>query len=196
MIAALYVATDGCYQGLANVDLWDAARDARLYDGPWPVVAHPPCGTWCQLASVNEARWGKQVGDDEGCFAAALQAVRTWGGVLEHPAHSVAWRVFDLPRPQRGLWRGSLLDPGIVTEISQAAYGHPARKHTWLYAVNVEPFPLDWSDPEAEGLVGAGVNSHWGAGRMRVERAAASATPPAFRDALVRLAETCNLVPA
>ena len=43
MIAALFVETGGVYFGLPNVDPWDEERDARLYDGPWPVVAHPPC---------------------------------------------------------------------------------------------------------------------------------------------------------
>jgi hypothetical protein len=42
LIAALYVETGGVYYGLPDVDPWDEARDARLYDGPWPVVAHPP----------------------------------------------------------------------------------------------------------------------------------------------------------
>jgi hypothetical protein len=46
MIAALYVETDGCYFGLPDVDPWDEQRDARLYGGPWPVVAHSPCERW------------------------------------------------------------------------------------------------------------------------------------------------------
>ena len=46
MIAALYVQTGGAYYGLPDVDPWDEARDARLYAGPHPVVAHPPCGQW------------------------------------------------------------------------------------------------------------------------------------------------------
>ena len=33
VIAALYVATGGCYFGLDGVDPWDEARDARLYAG-------------------------------------------------------------------------------------------------------------------------------------------------------------------
>lgn len=80
MIAALFVATGGCYFGLPDVDPWDAKRDARLYAGPWPVVAHPPCARWCRLAGLVEARWGYKRGDDGGCFASALASVRKWGG--------------------------------------------------------------------------------------------------------------------
>ena len=45
MIAALYVEKGGCYD-MPGIDLWDIERDARLYEGPWPVVAHPPCERW------------------------------------------------------------------------------------------------------------------------------------------------------
>jgi hypothetical protein len=41
-VAALFVETNGAYYGLPGVDPWDESRDARLYDGPFPVVAHPP----------------------------------------------------------------------------------------------------------------------------------------------------------
>lgn len=43
MISALYVEKDGVYFNLPDVDPWDETRDARLYKGPFPVVAHPPC---------------------------------------------------------------------------------------------------------------------------------------------------------
>lgn len=46
MIAALFVAIDGVYFGLRGVDPWDKARDARVYSGNDPVVAHPPCERW------------------------------------------------------------------------------------------------------------------------------------------------------
>jgi hypothetical protein len=111
MVAALYVAKDGAYFGLPAVEPWDEARDARKYRGPWPVVAHPPCDRWCQMAPVNQARYGHKVGDDGGCFEAALNAVRTFGGVLEHPAVSIAWRAFGLPKPPTagGYRRASLI---------------------------------------------------------------------------------------
>jgi hypothetical protein len=186
-VAALYVDPKGVYANLPGVEVWDEARDARLYDGPHPVVAHPPCSSWCQLASVNEARWGKRIGDDGGTFAAALEAVRTFGGVLEHPAYSLAWTRYGLPTPARYMWSRSLFDPGYVTEVSQSAYGCRARKRTWLYVIG-EPVDLDWSDVEGEGVVGAGVHSGQAAGRPRVDGREASATPVAFRDTLLRMA--------
>jgi hypothetical protein len=42
LIAALYVEKDGVYANLPGVDVWDESRDARLYAGPDPVVAHLP----------------------------------------------------------------------------------------------------------------------------------------------------------
>jgi hypothetical protein len=188
MIAALYVETDGAYFGLDDVDPWDEKRDARLYAGPWPVVAHPPCARWCQLASVNAARWGTPIGEDDGCFASALAAVRAFGGVLEHPAYSIAWATFALPRPTRNAWTRTLLDDGWVTEVSQSAYGHPARKRTWLYYVGDAPASLNWRDPRGSVVVGAGIHSGQAAGRGRLDGAQASATPEEFRKVLLSLA--------
>src|SRR5262249_49896281 len=140
---------------------------------------------WCQLASVNEARWGAKIGDDGGCFAAALEAVRTFGGVLEHPAYTLAWSRYGLPAPTRGMWVRSLFDPGWVTEISQSAYGHPARKRTWLYWIGDNPPEMNWDDPDGWAVVGAGVTTGQSAGRPRIDGAKASATPIALRDVLL-----------
>lgn len=191
-VAALFVETGGAYFGLPGVDPWDEPRDARLYAGPYPVVAHPPCSTWCKLAPVNAARWGTPVGEDDGAFAAALAAVRRWGGVLEHPAGSLAWSRYGLPRPTRGAWTSSLLEPGHVTEVSQSAYGCAARKRTWLYAVGVDLMPLDWRDVRGRMVVGAGCHTGESAGRGRLEKAAASRTPPAFRDVLLAMARSAT----
>ena len=196
MIAALYVDPRGPYFGRDDIDPWDEARDARLYPDPWPVVAHPPCSTWCQLASVNHARWGSPIGQDGGCFAAALEAVRAFGGVLEHPAYSLAWSTFELPRPSPFGWRQALTDDGWVAEVSQVAYGHEARKRTWLYYVgDWPPAELDWSEPQAAGVVGAGIHSGECVGRPRLGRAAAIHTPTAFQDALIGLARGARAVP-
>lgn len=159
MIAALYVQRGGCYFGLPDVDPWDARRDARKYDGPWPVVAHPPCARWCKFAPMAEQRaaahpqtrlpgfdYGKRIGEDDGCFESALRAIRKWGGVLEHPAGTLAWEAYGLARPRKDGWIRS--GDGWVCEVAQGQYGHRADKLTWLYYVGKsEPPPLLWGTP-------------------------------------------------
>ena len=192
MIAALYVARGGVYWDLPDVDPWDEERDARKYAGPWPVVAHPPCARWCQLASVNEVRYGQKIGDDDGCFAAALFAVRLWGGVLEHPAYSLAWDEFALPRPARGGWTQGLYDTGWTCEVAQSAYGHRARKLTWLYYCGPQPLDMLWKYPAATAQVSWGKvagGTYW---KQPLSKQEASETPAAFRDALLSLARNAQ----
>lgn len=196
MIAALYVHTGGSYFDVPGVDPWDEKRDARRYDGPHPVVAHPPCSRWCRLAGLVEARWGHKRGDDGGCFAAALAAVRRWGGVLEHPAYSDAWKHFGLPRPdRRGGWTRDELG-GASAHVEQGRYGHVAKKATWLYAVRCDLPELRWGfDPDQRSkapVSWCGNRVASGERRPRVGKAAAAATPPAFREILVTMARSAR----
>lgn len=194
MIAALYVQTGGVYYGLPGVDPWDEARDARLYPGPHAVVAHPPCSRWCRLAGLVEARWGHKRGEDGGCFAAALAAVRRWGGVLEHPAYSDAWTAFDLPSPPRhGGWVRGFCG-GWSCHVEQGRYGHVAKKATWLYAYGSDLPDLRWGsdlDSRSEALV-SWCGNHTSAHdkRPRVGKREASRTPLAFRDVLLDMARS------
>lgn len=204
MIVALFVETGGCYFGLPNVDPWDEARDARLYDGPWPVVAHPPCARWGRYWHGSPRKPHQyRFGDDGGCFAAALAAVRRWGGVLEHPAYSGAWRTFGLvwPRPGEGWVSAGLGDPGWVCHVEQAHYGHMARKATWLYACHVDLPTLNWTAAQQrlpkialerygyEKARRTGVMAYVGGKDKSKIRAA---TPSAFRDLLISIAETAS----
>jgi len=209
VIAALYVEKNGVYANLEGVELWDLERDARKYAGPWPVVAHPPCARWCQLASVIEARYGHKIGDDEGCFEAALHQVRTFGGVLEHPAYSIAWGRYGLPRPERSGWTHDLFDPGASAHVEQFYYGHRARKATWLYAVAPVLPRLRWGrcaqyQPMAR-VQYAGrrdvptAMTGWCRNRRAAEdirpvlgKKEASASPPEFRDVLLSIARSAH----
>ena len=104
MMAALFVMKDGPYFNIDKIDPWDIDRDARKYNGPHPVIAHPPCQRWGKMANVNYARWGgdhNRPGNDGGCFESALKSVNLCGGVLEHPAQTYAWDHFGLIKPQR-----------------------------------------------------------------------------------------------
>jgi hypothetical protein len=194
MIAALYVKKGGPYFNIEGVDPWDETRDARLYAGPFPVVAHPPCSRWCRLAGLVEARWGHKKGEDDGCFEAALEAVRTYGGVLEHPAYSDAWAAFDLPRPSKsGGWQKGFCG-GWSCHVEQGRYGHSAKKATWLYAYGVELPDMRWGDGfRSEVLVSYADKDRY-PDRPRISKDKASATPEAFRDVLISLAQSVDAV--
>jgi hypothetical protein len=190
-VAALFVETNGCYFGLPNVDPWDKDRDARTYAGPHPVVAHPPCQRWGKLGNVNWHRWGgvhNMPANDGGCFVTAFHAVKLWGGVLEHPAHSYAWDWLNLLKPHGKGWSRSM-DGYWVCEVWQSAYGHAANKATWLlYFGDVAPPELDWSRPVGSHQVGFQDQRGKEANKPTLRPKAAAATPVAFRDELIRIA--------
>ena len=208
MIAALYVDPKGPYAGREDVELWDKDRDARLYAGPWPVVAHPPCERWGRYWGGGPmlARTPRQktLGDDGGCFAAALSAVRRFGGVLEHPEASYAWRWFGLHRPPRfGGWVAADLLGGWTCCVEQGHYSHRARKATWLYAAGIPGSSLPelawgpWQSPDRQRLE-QGYHSReerlvaGRAGRDQAFKRLSSRqrmlTPPAFAELLLGIA--------
>lgn len=194
-VAALFVETDGAYFGLPDVDPWDITRDARLYAGPFPVVAHPPCARWSRLAGFCEVRHGLKVGEDGGCFAAALAAVRRWGGVIEHPAFSKAWAHFDLPRPTTKLPGWTMdLDGGASCYVEQGRYGNKVKKATWLYAYGVELADLRWGHtPDSLGTLAPKQGAWGGMDRWRDASGGyrvANATTIAFRDELIGIARS------
>lgn len=190
MIAALYIDPRGPYPRMAGVDCWDEQRDARTYAGPHPVVAHPPCGPWGRLRHLYR-------GNEHDCGSIAVDAVRAYGGVLEHPARSGLWTDRSLPRP------GELPDGhgGYTIEVDQCAWGHVARKKTWLYVVGVPRAVV------ASGIRTGGTPTHWASGsRVNPDRPSSRQghavppgikvcsaqqrrrTPPAFAAWLVELA--------
>ena len=188
MVAALFVDPRGPYASRPDVDAWDEARDARDYDGPWPVVAHPPCQLWINFAALNYKRYGgehNKPGNDGGCFASALASVRRWGGVLEHPAFSNAWAAHGLLRPSRVGWNAGA--PSEWTcEVWQSAYGLAARKRTWLlYVGNLPPTNLDWTRRPGTHQIGVGFRANK---KPRLRGVRASETPPAFAELLISLA--------
>jgi hypothetical protein len=197
-IAALYVAADGAYANLPGVEVWDEARDARTYAGPYPVVAHPPCARWGRYWHGSPRKPHQYAkGDDGGCFTAALASARRWGGVLEHPAHSHAWFAHGLPWPAAsGGWQCDI-DGGWCCHVEQGWYGHPARKATWLYAVASDLPELRWGEGEQRlhpqdverfgrrKAARIGIIAHLGGGGNARKR---EATPPAFRDLLISIA--------
>jgi hypothetical protein len=168
--AALYVDVKrGPYAAL-GLDCWGVERDARRYPGPAPVIAHPPCGPW--------GRYAHRCEQDATLALVAVEQVRRWGGVLEHPAHSRLWAAAGLPRP------GELPDAhgGYTIHVEQGWWGHAAPKPTWLYLVGVRPGSVVLPAPRPQPT-------------GRVERMAKTCrhlTPPDFARYLVSLASLAH----
>lgn len=177
-VAALYVCETGYYADHVGVDPWPLARDATKYGGPWPVVAHPPCGHW--------GAYGHKAHDDGSTGPVAVRQVRQWGGVLEHPAGSRLWAECRLPVPGRP----PDAHGGYTVEVNQHDWGHPALKPTWLYVVGCPDLPARpplLAPPEAPPTPGLtrGILE-------RLSKRQRSLTPLAFADWLVTLARSCG----
>jgi len=209
-VAALYVEADGCYFGLPSVDPWDAGRDARKYVGPHPVVAHPPCQRWGRFWHGSTRKPHQYVlGDDGGCFASALAAVNQWGGVIEHPKDSHAWRTFCIPTPPKsGGWVYAGQGYGSLEAwtccVYQGHYGHFSGKATWLYVAGVarQNLPeLQWGKTE-QRIHPRALELHGYAKARRIgmmamvggknKTAIRNATPEPFRDVLLSIARSAR----
>lgn len=137
IVAALFIDRLGVYPTLPGVECWDEARDACLYNGPHPVVAHPPCGPWSRLRHLSqEDERTKELG------RYAIRAAKRWSGVVEQPAFSRLFADFGIARSE-------------LVEVTQVSWGHVARKPTWLYFVDV---------PEIVGIRTGGSVTHWASG--------------------------------
>jgi hypothetical protein len=203
MVAALYVMPDGPYFGLPGVMPWALPeRDARTYSGPHPVVAHPPCERWGRYWHGGpSARVRRVKGDDGGCFAAALDAVQRYGGVLEHPEASAAWDAFGLRRPPKaGGWVAAGWCGGWTCCVDQGHYGHRAAKATWLYASGIDPPSLQWGRSGKRIRLDEGFHSAEERRRaiktgvcQRLSKRQRTETPAAFRDLLLGIARNVRL---
>ena len=188
-VAALYVDTArGPYAQIPNVDCWGFAsrdgrqcdlfartRDARHYIGPHSVIAHPPCGPWGRFW------WNYKGGEGaKECGPIAVEQVRAFGGVLEHPSQSGLWKFCDLPMPGE-----SDLYQGTTIEVQQCDWGHKARKRTWLYVVGCDIPPLPKAATPTHVMVRLLRNGNdW----PEVPKAERHLTPIRFADWLIRLA--------
>lgn len=194
-VAVLFARTDSVYHGLAQ-EVYDIDRDARNYAGPLPVVAHPPCRAWGRLRHFAKPR-----PDEKALALFAVDAVRRWGGVLEHPRASTLWPTAGLPAP------GSRDEFGGWTlGISQHWWGHRAEKLTLLYIVGCDmrdapPAPITLAQAThviaMDKRAGKGTNGErlrkgmpgW---RPEVSKPEREHTPPALAHWLLDLATLCS----
>jgi hypothetical protein len=196
-VAALYVDTAcGPYPRIFGVECWGFATrdgrqadiiapnsDARDYDGPHPVVAHPPCGPWGRFA------WHYKGGEGAAsCGPRAIEQVRTWGGVLEHPEHSRLWIACGLPVPgdEPDEWGGR------TVTVRQCDWGHPAAKPTWLYVVGGVLPPAPPPGTPTHVMVRLKRNNN---DLPELSKSRRHITPPAFASWLVQVARSAIFSP-
>jgi len=137
MIAALYTRPESVYDGIDGVTSWNAIRDATKYPGPYPVVAHPPCRSWGKLRAMAKPR-----PDERELALHALNMVRLWGGVLEHPEQSLLFGE-HCAKP------GTADSFGFTISVDQSWWGHRATKRTGLYIVGIGPAEIPAYNPFA-----------------------------------------------
>ena len=181
-VAILFARADSNYKALPECDVWDAERDARTWPGGCPVVAHPPCRAWGRLRHFAKPR-----PDEKALALWAIEQVRKFGGVLEHPASSTLWPVAGLPAPgKRDQWGGWTLP------IHQHCWGHRAKKETLLYIVGCEPTnvpPLPYRMDEPTHVVQSPKRTGH---RPHITKAEREHTPPELARWLVALATQCK----
>lgn len=150
-VAVLFARADSVYKTLPGTDVFDIDRDARTWQGGAPVVAHPPCRTWSRLRN-----FAKAPPHEAGLAIWAVDQVRRYGGVLEHPQSSKLWPAAGLPEPGQVDEFG-----GFTVGIRQFEWGHKADKPTLLYIVGIKPadlpakpFSLEYADAQGRELRG------------------------------------------
>ena len=131
-IAVLFARSDSIYKTFTACDVYDIDRNALTWPGGAPLIAHPPCRAWGRLRTFARPREGEKE-----LALWAVEQIRKWGGVLEHPAGSTLWQAASLPKPGQRDEFG-----GFTFGIHQHWMGHRAEKATLLYIVGIEPRQL------------------------------------------------------
>lgn len=175
IVAALYVRRDSVYKSIPGVDVWDIDRDAEKYNGPYPVVAHPPCRLWGKLAGLSTA--------DEREMRLAIHSVECmlrFGGVLEHPINSnlISWV--------------RLIGQVKLQEVRQFDFGHQAEKRTIIMVTGSNA--RDWPEMPLRLMpISKVVNTTKRDGRQEVPRAWRERTPKALAEWMVAVARLSNI---
>jgi hypothetical protein len=187
-VAVLFARADSVYKTLPGCDVYDIERDARTWPGGCPVVAHPPCRAWSSLRHLSKPAPGERE-----LAPWALEQVRTFGGVLEHPRSSLLWRDPSMPKPGACDEFGGFLLP-----ILQHWWGHRAEKPTVLYIVGVRhrdvpTMPMDFRRIDHKVVSWAGFRKGMPGWRGECNKAEREHTPPELARWLVELARRVRM---
>lgn len=183
MVPILFARADSVYKTIPGCDVFDHGRNALTWAGGYSCVAHPPCRSWGLLRKFANPEPGEHE-----LAIWAVEQVRKWGGVLEHPFGSTLWRDMRLPRRNERDAAG-----GWTLSVLQQWWGHRAAKPTLLYIVGCEPdcipkIPFQMGDAPCVVQTRKRVNH-----RPHLHKAEREHTPIKFALWLVELAKRCQL---
>jgi hypothetical protein len=184
-VSVLFASENSIYKQLNNIDVWDKDRNALLFRGDNPIIAHPPCRAWASLRHC-----AKPEPNEKDLAYFAIEKVRLNGGVLEHPSKSTLWAIACLPEI-------SCYDKygGWTLVIDQFWFGHRAQKRTKLYICgckpkNVPKIPIRLG--KATHTVGLWSGRNRQTCRPSILKKEYEATPEEFAEWLIKLAEVCK----
>lgn len=156
------------------------------------MVAHPPCAQWGELSHMA------RVNPNEKALALlAVEFVRRFGGVLEHPKKTKLAVAARFPSPGAPADRFG----GWTLMVSQKWWGHRAEKVTLLYIVgcaprDIPPLPLVLGESEAVcGTTGRTKSMFRNQRRPEIKKSEREHTPIAFALWLCDLARRCTAIP-
>jgi len=190
-IAVLFAKVDSIYKSIPGCDVFDIERDALNYQGPYPIIAHPPCRGWGNLRKMsNHTDAEKALGPW------AIKQVQKYGGVLEHPRGSTLWEHARLPLPKEGQDQYG----GFTISIDQYWFGHRAQKATWLYICGCSPsdvpqMPIKLGPPSHVVTNRHGLRAGMPGYRKEITKPERSATPLVFAEWLIDLVKVINTNP-
>lgn len=183
-VSALFVRADSIYKKM-GIDAWDKQRNALLWPGGNAIVAHPPCAQWGRLKGIAHNK-----PEEKAMAIWAVEQIRRWGGVLEHPRDSSLWSCMKLPFPQDGHDEFG----GHTLCINQFWFGHPAVKKTFLYIVGIPktdlpPVPIRFDMVEHRIC---GVKVKHTPRKKEVSKKWREATPEKLAQWMVNVAHICD----
>lgn len=128
----LFTQVNSNYLKHSIFDCYDAYRAAFSYYGTKSIIAHPPCRLFSRLRKFSNAPV-----KEKQCAFFALDKVRQFGGILEHPRSSTLWLNGNFKLD------GSVDDyGGFLRSVDLSWFGYPAQKKTMLYFCGLKPGTL------------------------------------------------------
>jgi hypothetical protein len=188
LVSVLFARADSVYKTLPDCDVWDIDRNALNWQGGSPVVAHPPCRAWGRLAHMARPRPGERE-----LALWAVDQIRQYGGVLEHPDGSRLWKEKPLPAVgETDAWGG------FTIVVSQFVWGHRAEKKTKLYicgcsAAALPPIPIRIGEPQfVVSTSGRRKDGSRSRAKKEIKKSEREATPILFAIWLLEAARRCH----